>query len=94
MSGFVSVSRYTIKMTNSNHDIMQTLMKNKTNCKPGITRRRFIGAAGSMTAFTIVSRHVPGGPGHIPPGENLNITNNQEAERFIRRENYHKGWEI
>jgi hypothetical protein len=170
MSGFVLVSRYTIKMTISNQDILQTLMKNKTNCKPRITRHRFIGAAASMTVFTIVPRHVLSGHGKMPPSEKLNIacigiggkgfdnvrcpqmprkpshtddwveacktndptrpgtnfgyagpltetvllgiaayrageklswdaenlkiTNNPQAECFIRRENYRKGWEI
>jgi len=93
MSGFVSVSRYTIKMTISNQDIL-TLMKNKTNCEPRITRYRFIGAAASMTAFMIVSRHVLGGPGHISPGENLKITNNPQADRYIRRDIYRKGWTL
>jgi len=94
MSGFVSVSRYTIKMTISEQDILQTVMNNKTNCKSRITRRRFIGAAASMTAFMIVSRHVLGGPGHISPGENLKITNNPQADRYIRRDIYRKGWTL
>ena len=39
-----------------------------------ITRRDFIsGAALSVAAFTIVPRHVLGGPGYTPPSEKLNI---------------------
>jgi len=49
------------------------MKKNKTNCKSKITRREFIGAAASVTAFTIVPRHVLGGPGKTPPSEKLNI---------------------
>lgn len=49
-------------------------MKNsKTNGKSGITRRDFVGAAASVTAFTIVPRHVLGGPGNAAPSETLNI---------------------
>ena len=49
------------------------MQNNKTNCKSGITRRRFIGAAGTVTAFTIVPRHVLGGPGQTAPSEKLDI---------------------
>ncbi|MHC4571046.1 MAG: Gfo/Idh/MocA family oxidoreductase [Planctomycetota bacterium] len=39
-----------------------------------ISRRDFIGgAAAAVAAFTIVPRHVLGGPGHTPPSEKLNI---------------------
>jgi len=39
-----------------------------------ITRRDFMGsAAAAAMAFTIVPRHVLGGPGHTPPSEKLNI---------------------
>jgi hypothetical protein len=39
-----------------------------------ISRRGFIGSvAATATAFTIVPRHVLGGPGHTPPSEKLNI---------------------
>nr|MCU0449540.1 Gfo/Idh/MocA family oxidoreductase [Bernardetiaceae bacterium] len=38
------------------------------------TRRDFVkGAAASAAAFTIVPRHVLGGPGFIPPSDKLNI---------------------
>lgn len=38
-----------------------------------ITRRRFITAAASATAFQIVPRRVLGGPGQTPPSGRLNI---------------------
>ncbi len=52
-------------------------MENKTETFKShgkITRRKFIGsAAGAVAAFTIVPRHVLGGPGNTPPSEKLNI---------------------
>ena len=45
----------------------------KKNCDSRITRRKFLAAATSITAFTIVPRHVLGGPGQTPPSEKLNI---------------------
>ena len=39
-----------------------------------ISRREFMGGAVSaVAAFTIVPRHVLGGPGHTPPSEKLNV---------------------
>jgi hypothetical protein len=38
-----------------------------------LSRRHFIGAATAVAAFTIVPRHVLGGPRNIPPSEKLNI---------------------
>jgi len=38
-----------------------------------ISRRDFMGAAAAVAAFTIVPRHVLGGPGRNPPSEKLNI---------------------
>ncbi len=38
-----------------------------------ISRRDFIGGAITVAAFTIVPRHVLGGPGFVPPSEELNI---------------------
>ena len=49
------------------------MMKNMKSCKRKITRRQFFSAAASITAFTIVPRRVPGGPGRKPPSEKLNI---------------------
>jgi len=49
------------------------MKNNKTNCQSGITRREFIGAAASVAAFTIVPRHVLGGPSKSAPSEKLNI---------------------
>ena len=45
----------------------------KTNRQSRITRRGFIGAAASATAFTILPRHVLAGSGETPPSEKLNI---------------------
>jgi len=39
----------------------------------GITRREFIGATAAATAFTIIPRHVLGGPGYTAPSDTLNI---------------------
>lgn len=38
-----------------------------------ITRRQFLGGAAAAAAFTIVPRHVLGGPRHVAPSEKLNI---------------------
>jgi predicted dehydrogenase len=39
----------------------------------GINRRNFLNLAATVAAFTIVPRHVLGGPGYRPPSEKLNI---------------------
>ncbi|MBN2455081.1 MAG: Gfo/Idh/MocA family oxidoreductase [Sedimentisphaerales bacterium] len=39
----------------------------------GISRRDFLGGAAAAAAFTIVPRHVLGGPGYKPPSEKLNV---------------------
>jgi len=39
----------------------------------GISRRRFLGSAAAAAAFTIVPRHVLGGPGYTAPSDKLNI---------------------
>jgi predicted dehydrogenase len=41
--------------------------------KEQISRRTFLGGAVSAAAFTIVPRHVLGGPGYTPPSEKLNV---------------------
>ena len=38
-----------------------------------MSRRRFMGQAAAVAAFTIVPRHVLGGSGNVPPSEKLNI---------------------
>jgi len=38
-----------------------------------LSRRRFLGAAAATAAFTVVPRHVLGGPGRTSPSEKLNI---------------------
>ena len=48
-------------------------MKKKANKLSKITRRGFIGAAASATAFTIVPRHVLAASGKTPPSDRLNI---------------------
>ncbi len=47
----------------------------KQNSRPAtdISRRRFVGHAAAMAAFTVVPRHVLGGPRHVAPSEKLNI---------------------
>jgi len=41
--------------------------------KPKISRRNALGGAAVATTFTIVPRHVLGGPKHTPPSEKLNV---------------------
>src|SRR5438105_11115909 len=42
--------------------------------RPTVSRREFLGAAGATAAaFTIVPRHVLGGPGQIPPSAKINV---------------------
>ncbi|OGV68574.1 MAG: oxidoreductase [Lentisphaerae bacterium RIFOXYA12_FULL_48_11] len=43
----------------------------KKNCL--LTRRQFIGVSTAAAAFTIVPRHVLGGPGFVAPSEKVNI---------------------
>jgi len=53
---------------------MKTKEENQVRRKERISRRKFLGAAASATAaFTIVPRHVLGGPGNTPPSEMLNV---------------------
>jgi len=47
-------------------------MKNK-GLKSDVTRRQFVSGAAAAAAFTIVPRHLLGGPGHAAPSEKLNI---------------------
>ena len=49
------------------------MKKNEANLKSGITGRQFIGAATSVTAFTIIPEHVLSGSAQTPPSEKLNI---------------------
>jgi len=50
-----------------NHLLMPT--------KKDLSRREFIGVAGAAAAFTIVPRHVLGGPGYIPPSDKIAVAN-------------------
>ena len=43
------------------------------NDKSSMTRRGFLGTAASAAVFTIVPRHVLGGPGRTAPSDKLNI---------------------
>jgi predicted dehydrogenase len=38
-----------------------------------MTRRQFLGTTAAAAAFTIVPRHVLGGPGHVPPSDKVNL---------------------
>lgn len=49
-------------------------MKKEVTSKPGLSRRNFIGTtAAAVAGFTIVPRHVLGGPKYVPPSEKINI---------------------
>ena len=42
--------------------------------QPRLTRRKFLQAGGAAaTAFSIVPRHVLGGPGFVPPSEKITV---------------------
>jgi predicted dehydrogenase len=45
-----------------------TMMKDRQ-----ISRRRFLGGAAAVAAFTVVPRHVLGGPNYVSPSDKLNI---------------------
>ncbi len=44
-----------------------------TGCREGVSRRELVKTAATVAAFTIVPRHVLGGPRQVPPSEKLNI---------------------
>jgi len=46
---------------------------NETKRDGRLSRRDFISSAAAVAAFTMVPRHVLGGPGNTPPSEKLNI---------------------
>jgi predicted dehydrogenase len=49
-------------------------MKKILKSKPGISRRNFIAkTAAAVTTFTIVPRHVLGGPKYVAPSDKVNI---------------------
>lgn len=53
---------------------MSSEAKSVNGCKGQISRRKFLaGTAATTAAFTIVPRHVLGGPGYAPPSEKLNV---------------------
>lgn len=41
--------------------------------KRRMNRREFLGRTAAVAAFTVVPRHVLGGPGQVPPSEKLNV---------------------
>ncbi|MBN2133462.1 MAG: Gfo/Idh/MocA family oxidoreductase [Sedimentisphaerales bacterium] len=45
----------------------------KNEKSPTLSRRRFVGSAAATAAFSIVPRHVLGGPRNVAPSEKLNI---------------------
>ena len=50
------------------------IMENDPHPSPGLSRRKFIGAtATAVAAFTIVPRHVLGGPKFVAPSEKVNV---------------------
>jgi predicted dehydrogenase len=53
---------------------MNDQLKEPSHQKSTLTRREFLGTSALATAaFTIVPRHVLGGPGYVPPSDKLNI---------------------
>ncbi|MBN2455080.1 MAG: Gfo/Idh/MocA family oxidoreductase [Sedimentisphaerales bacterium] len=52
---------------------MEKIKKTLKNQGKKISRRDFLGGATAAAAFTIIPRHVLGGPGYTPPSEKLNI---------------------
>src|SRR4030095_9766969 len=52
--------------------VVRGTMKKK-NRKVDVSRRQFLGAAAAAAVFTIVPRHVLGGPKFVPPSEKVNV---------------------
>src|SRR5512141_2493952 len=48
-------------------------MKKFTIPSGSVTRREFLGTTAAAAAFTILPRHVLGGPGYVAPSDKLNI---------------------
>jgi len=48
------------------------MIPQNTSTQP-VTRRRFLGTAAVASAFSLVPRHVLGGPDHKPPSQKLNL---------------------
>jgi hypothetical protein len=65
----------TSREVSERHLKRKAIMMKKTPLVPSdqISRRRFIGTATAASVFSIVPRHVIGGPGITPPSEKLNI---------------------
>lgn len=52
---------------------MQTDECGVSSAPRGLSRRQVIAAGGAAAAFTIVPRHVLGGPGYVPPSEKITL---------------------
>jgi predicted dehydrogenase len=52
---------------------MKNMKKPDKEQKSKISRRDFMGTAAAVAAFTVVPRHVLGGPRQVPPSEKVNI---------------------
>ena len=48
---------------------------------PNSNRRKFLGTAAGVASFTIVPRHVLGGPGVVPPSDKITLSEELEAQR-------------
>jgi predicted dehydrogenase len=54
-------------------ELLQERDTMKTDENGAMSRREFLGSSVAVAAFTIVPRHVLGGPGYIAPSDKLNI---------------------
>jgi len=61
------------KVTAKGRQTQSAQRSRATDRETGLSRRDFIGGAAAVAAFTIVPRHVLGGPGRTAPSEKLNI---------------------
>ncbi len=52
---------------------MSSQRTDSANVEKPMTRRNLLGAAATMAAFSVVPRHVLGGPGHTAPSEKVNV---------------------
>jgi predicted dehydrogenase len=72
--------------------IIDGVSDDSSAAKGRISRRKLLGASLAATAFTIVPRHVLGGPGHVPPSEKTTIagigTGGQGLQDLIALQQY------
>lgn len=52
---------------------MKKKPESSTETSPSLNRRSFLAGSAAVAAFTVVPRHVLGGPGYLLPNEKLNI---------------------